>query len=268
MSVEDGGQGFSGEGSQGQEFDSGTGTPSGINPAWNEMLQSIPQEHHSQVIPHLQRWDKGVQDRFNQVHSQYEGYKPFVEQQISPDDLNFAMGLLNAVNSDPHAVKQALDSWIEQEGIENPNAQQEPSQYGEQGQQNGQFDLTSHPEYQQLQQVVEEMAGILVNQREQEQQAQEDQALDDELNSLKQQHGDFDEPFVLSRMAAGASGEDAVQEYQQFVQQVLSGQRRPGPKILGAGGSLPQNNIDVKKLDDKERRGLVENMLRQASQQE
>lgn len=263
-----GGQGFSGEAPQGQTEGLDTGGSSGINPAWSEMLSAIPEEHHSQVIPHLQKWDKGVQDRFNQVHSQYEGYKPFVENQVTPDEIQFAMGLLNAVNSEPHAVRQAIDSWIEQEGIAAPDQQGEPQPQGEQGQQNGQFDLASHPEYQQMSQVVQEMAQILVGQREQEQQSQEDQQLETELNALREQHGDYDEPFVLSRMAAGKTGEEAVAEYNQFVQQVLSGQRKPGPKVLGGGGSLPQNNIDVKKLDGKERRSLVENMLRAAAQQE
>jgi hypothetical protein len=260
-----GGQEFSGEAPQGQSEGLDTGGSSGINPAWNEMLQAIPEEYHSQVTPHLQKWDKGVQDRFNQVHSQYDGYKPFVENEISPDEIQFAMGLLNAVNNDPLAVREAINSWIEQEGIEKAQGEGQPQ--GEQGQQNGQFDLASHPEYQQMSQVVQEMAQILVNQREQEQQSQEDSELDQELSQLAEQHGEFDEPFVLSRMAAGATGEQAVQEYQQFVQQVLSGQRKPGPKVLGGGGSLPQNNIDVKKLDGKERRSLVENMLRAAAQE-
>src|SRR5215510_13309568 len=100
------GQGVSEGGIQDQ--DSGTGA---INPAWNEMLGGIPSEYHSQVIPHLQKWDKGVNDRFQQVHSQYEGYRPFIENQVSPEDINFSMGLLNAINNDPIAVQQALNAW-------------------------------------------------------------------------------------------------------------------------------------------------------------
>lgn len=266
MDGEAGGQEFSGGGETQGQAQPETGS---INPAWNEMLGALPQEYHSQVVPHLQRWDKGVQDRFQQVHSQYEGYKPFVENQITPDEINFAMGLLNAVNSDPLSVRQALNAWIEQEGIEGggEGGQQPDFQsYGEQGQQ-GQFDLTQHPDYQRMSQMVEEMANVMVSQREQEQQSQADQQLDDELNSLKEKFGDYDETFVLARMAAGMPGEQAVQEFFNFANSIRSQQRAPGPKVLGAGGSLPKNDVDVRKMDSKSTRSLVENMLRNASQQ-
>lgn len=262
-------QGFSGEpqGQGGESFQQVSPQGTGINPAWNEMLGTIPQELHSKVLPHLQKWDQGVQNRFQQVHSQYEPYKPFIDNNVTPSDIEFAMGLVNAINNDPRAVQEALNAWIEQEGIQDQQAQQgTPGEYYEQGQ--GTPDFTQHPEYQRMQQMVESMADILMTREEEDEQSQADAELDEELTNLREQFGDFDEPFVLSKMMSGMSGEDAVKAWGETVNQILTQQRRPGPKLLGAGGNLPSQQIDVKQMDRKATKNLVAEMLQNASQQE
>src|SRR5215510_10893077 len=105
----------------GQGFDSGTGyTPqgpeaTGINPAWNELLSQIPEDKYSEVTPILDKWDKGVQQRFKSVHDQYAPYKPFMDSGIGTEDINFALGLLNAVQTEPDKVMKALQEWQDNE---------------------------------------------------------------------------------------------------------------------------------------------------------
>jgi hypothetical protein len=65
------------------------------------LLGVLPSSLHSQVKPVLEKWDKGVQQRFEQVQSQYSPYKSFAEQQVSPNDIEVALGIAQQINADP-----------------------------------------------------------------------------------------------------------------------------------------------------------------------
>lgn len=226
-----------------------------INPAWNEALDHIPSEAHSLVTPVFSKWDKNVQQQIQQVHSQYEPYKPFVDAGYDADTIQYGLGLLNAIQTDPKGVLEALQQHLlGEEG--------QPEQQGQQNQPQPEFDVTQHPEFQKINQVVQSMAQIILSEREQAQQAQADQELDQELNAAKEKHGDFDEQYVLALMLhREISLEDAIAEYQSLANNILTQQRKPGPVVLGSSGAFPNTNRDVSELDDKARRQLVLDML-------
>ena len=247
-----------------------TGTPN-INPAWEELLGVVPSQLHSQVTPHLQKWDQNYQKSINEVHSQYEPYKPFLEAGYQPDDINFGINLAQAIAQNPQQVAQALNEWIQAEyGEEEQQGQNESTPQFDPN--TPDFDITQHPAFQQQDQALRAMAEILLEQREQEQQAQADQELEQEISSLQEKfkdRGEFDLEFVLGvamndpDMDLEKAGEKFYERRDAMLQQV----RKPGPPVLGSGGTIPSGGFDPRKLDDKSRRALVAQMLQQAKQQ-
>ena len=247
-----------------------TGIPS-INPAWNDALGVIPSQLHSQVIPHFQKWDQNFQSQIQKVHSQYEPYKPFLEAGYQPDDINFGINLAQAIAQNPQQVAQALNEWIQAEyGEEEQRGQNESTPQFDPN--TPDFDITQHPAFQQQDQALRAMAEILLEQREQEQQAQADQELEQEISSLQEKfkdRGEFDLEFVLGVAMNDPEMdlEKAVEKFYERRDAMLQQVRKPGPPVLGSGGTIPSGGFDPRKLDDKSRRALVAQMLQQAKQQ-
>lgn len=264
MTLEDNGQGTPIP--QGE----GTGEQINVNPAWNDALSGIPEEYHSHLHQTFSTWDKGVQDKISKVHSQYEGYRPFLDAGIQPEEMNFAVGILNAINSNPQQVVEALNEWLAQESGGNPPSNEQQG-LGSQPQAT-EFDLSQHPEYKKMNDMVNTMAQIFVTQREQEEQREDDEALEQELSAAREKLGDFDEEYVIGRLiAAGGreSVEDAVQAYQQLVEGAIQNHRRPNaPPVLSGGGSFPNSNVKPRELDSSQTKNLVAQMLAAAQQQQ
>lgn len=244
---------------QGQE-DQGTG----LNPAWNDLLQEVPSSLHSTITPHLQKWDKNYQEGIGKVHSQYESYKPFVDQGIDPEQLQYGLQLLEAFNTRPEQIYEALKQHFGEDAANQVVDELET----EQGQQSEPIDISSHPEFQQMAQMVNTMAELLVQQGTQQEEEQADTELEQEFQAAKEKFGEFDEKYVIVQMMADDSltVEQAVQQYKDFEKSLLTNANRPGPKILGAGGNSPSVGVTPSQLSDKDRRSLVANMLAQAQQ--
>lgn len=257
---------------QGQGDGSSVADQSGtvnINPAWNDALNGIPQEFHSHLTPHFQQWDQNFQNKIQQVHSQYEPYKPFIEQGVTPEELNYGYGLLNALENNPQEVLAALQEAIAQENGQYDGGQGQYESTQQNPDQQQQFEIDQHPYVQQMREQMDIMAQILLGQREQEQQQAADEAFDQELTQLKETKGDFDEEYVIGLLLANPnmSTEEAVDRYQNLSQQILSGKRQPGPPVLGSGGAIPNSQADMRKASPKDTRAVVQQMLAQAAQQ-
>lgn len=266
------GQDTTGQESQGQEEvevasgespieaqSSGTG----INPAWNELLDVMPSSLHSQITPHLSKWDQNFQSKVQEVHSQYEPYKPYLENQVNPEQIDYALSILQAIEERPAEVVKALQVYVgadEEQGLEN---QEEDNGQGESP------ELFEHPEYQRMREMVETMAQLLVQQRQTETEAAEDSELEQDLKAARDQHGDYDEEWVLTKLYNNSemTVDDAVKAYKEFESGIASRHRQPGPPVLGPGGSIPNQDFNPKNLDSQGKRQLVQQMLAQAAQQ-
>lgn len=245
---------------QGQEAES-QGTGGNINPAWNDLLGLIPQQLHSQITPHLQSWDKNYQESIGKVHSQYEPYKPYLEGGIQPDQINYGLQLLDAVENRPEEVLQALQQYYGQE--------EQPQEQGLEPNEQNNGDFLQNPEFQRVNEMVNTMARLLVQQNMDQQSAQEDEQLEQEFEAAREEHGDFDENWVMAQILANPelSINDAAAQYKEFVQGILQSNNRPGPRVLGPGGGTPNQGVSPSDLDDKGRRDLVAQMLANAQNQ-
>lgn len=236
-------------------YDSGDGGQQGGNeghPAWQEYLSELPQELHDQVTPIFEKWDKGVQERFQKVHSQYEPWKGVIGSGVEPGMAQFGINLLSQLETNPQYVYDALGQYY---GFGKGES--------EQGQENQQGQEQTEPwrsEIDELRKQNQILASHALKRQEAERQAEADKALDQEFSGLKEKYGDYDELWVLSRMGNGTSAEDAVKQYHEWLNKTVEGYK-PKPLIMGAGGGVLGQNTDVSKMSDQQRRSAALQML-------
>lgn len=245
-----------------EETESGGGNK--INPAWNDLLGVVPSQLHSQVTPFLSQWDKNYQEGLQKVHSQYEPYKEYLDQ-YKPEDIDYALKVIAAIENDPKAVAKALSEYAGEKSEETP-----PEQQGQVNENEDEDDpILNHPKFKEVSKMVETMAQLLVQQNQTQAEIEEDKALAKELEELKTSVGDFEEEWVLSRAAANPEIplKEHVEAYIAHEKKILEKARKPGPKVMNGGGSAPNNQLDIKSLPDKDRRALIVQQLQAAAQQ-
>jgi hypothetical protein len=264
------GQGSVPDDSQGTPVENSQQEGTGINPAWNDLMAVIPSQLHSQVTPFLQKWDQDYQKGIGKVHSEYESWKPFQEQGIDPEQVNYGLQLLDRLQNNPEEVFDALKSYLQVEDEQTPVTDPMAQEQQEQGQQSTPIDIASIPEFQQMAQMVQAMAELTVQQNSQQLESQTDQELESEFEQVRNEIGDFDEKWVIVQMLADdkLSVKDAATQYQEFVKGILTNANRPGPRVLGGGGSNPNAPVNPSQLDDRGRRDMIAGMLAASKQQQ
>lgn len=253
-------------------------TPVADNPAWSDFLSGFPESMHDSIKPHLTKWDQGVNQRIDQVHSEWADFKPYKDAGITADVINQAYGIYQAINDNPAEVYRILGESYgpsiqpqvnstpvpNGQGQPNPPAPNQPTGDEYEIGQGGQF----NPEVARLQAMTENMANIMLAQENQRREQAEDAILDSELKSAHEKHGKFDDDFVLRYLNSGMNMEQAVGAYNSMLNQVRSDANRPqAPTVISGSGPLPSNQINPAKLNGSDTRTLVANMIRASNQQ-
>lgn len=249
--------------STGQDDSNGQAQGTGYNPAFQSLLNDLPQDLHSKVIPHLKQWDSSVNQRFQKVQQGYESWKPIINMGVAPDTVQAGLNLVNLLESNPEALYKALVDYYkfgDQEDKSSQGQTTEPS-------------VEEDPykdKFAQMERGFNTLAEHVIQQRQQEEESRYDAALDQEFKAAKDKYGDiFDEEWIAARCLANPNLtiDQAAGMYQQWYQQQMS---KFGAKPLimgGGGGGLPQENLDVRKLDGKQTRSLVAQMIEHAKSQ-
>lgn len=250
----------------GQGAPTGAAQPQG-QPQGNQFLDGILAQidpaHRPIVEPYLGKWNAGVTRRFQELHGELDPYK---QLGADPETLAQAYQLYQAIDSNPQGVLEMLQQAIAEvappgqpQGQGNPQA---PEGEGQPSQ-----PATLPPEFQekftQFEQALEYMASKFLEQQNSQTEEAEDAQLDQYLGNLKVEFGEFDEDFVIAKMMAGVSGEDAVKAYHQAIQgQVNQRAQRPNvPPILGGGGAVPQEGKSIVDASPKDTKALVAQIL-------
>lgn len=243
-----------------------TQAPSKLNPAWNGLLEKLPPSFHPSVTPILSEWDQNYQKSLEKVQSQYAPYQEFVENQVSPEDIQVALGIMQQLNENPQGFYQQmgdfLDSLEPSGGAPDQGQQYDPTvDLG-----GNDFNIEEHPKFKELMNNQQVLAQALMQQREEEQLARHNAQIDADLAEIKTAHPDINEVMVL-QLALGKSItlKEAADELVAYNESILtSSQRPPAPRVFNpAGGGTPAPQaIDPKSLDDKGRRSLVAEVLK------
>lgn len=278
MSVQPNEPGQQPDNTEGQAPDSG-------HPAWQDILDAIPESLHPLVTPKLQEWDRGVNDKLSQVRSQYDPYKTFVDNKIDPTLLQQAIGLVNAIENDPASVAKDLIDEFGLDYVEKAVAsqQQQPDQ-SDPDDFFGEVDITKHPAFVQVQQALEQVTNKITAEEETKQQEKARKDFEQSLEGLKKdpvtgQDREFDPLFVTALMSQGASGEEAVKQYQTIVNQAAAKiapasqqQDPPAPVVMGGAGTtgsgLPDGAIKMGDLKRNDVNQMVAEIIAKAQASE
>lgn len=237
------------------------------NPMWSPLLEQLPQSLHGMVTPHLKEWDKNYTQSMQKVHSQYEPWKPFIENQVDPNVAYQSWQAIQNLEANPQGFVEAI---IEHYGLQQMLAEQGQQEAFNEGEEElAPFDIAQDPEFQRVTGITEQMAQLLLTQHQQQQESQFDALVDQDLAAAKDKHGEFDEDYVLQRMAMLEEDADtAVQAYQNMVNNVVAKSRNPGagaPVIMGSGGGTPSTATSLANLQPKDRRALIAQTLANAA---
>lgn len=238
----------------------------GGNPAWEEFYNAIPENYREEVQPLvnpvLQKWDQNVQQRF-------EAYKPFekyVNDKVDPQVVDYAMNLLDTLNDNDGALEifQQLGSYLEGQGL---LGQEED---GTNTPETDDVDWSQVPpalrrQLEELQNSFGTLAQHQLMTQQQRIEADEDEALDRELAQLKEQHGEYDEDWVLAKMVNGMSAQEAVTAYHSWLDNTLKERNRPKPfNVMGSGSSdfpTGNGNFNPRKASSREVSDMIAQKL-------
>lgn len=232
------------------------------HPAWNEILSNVPSEYHDAILPTLEKWDKGVSRKFQKIHDEYSHLKDFAD--IDATALNQAMGIYDALNTDPQAAWEAIGRVY---GLSPQQVSQAASAYADSDDED--FDFNELPKavrdrllrLDQHEQVLEGLSREALDRQAAEEEAAEDEALEEYLYELHEEYGDFDEEYVLGLIVAGIDGEEAVERYMEIAQQPRS--RHSYPQVMSSSGGIPNmSGVDVSSLSNQDTQSLIAEVLR------
>jgi hypothetical protein len=250
----------------GQGAPTGAAQPQGqpVNEFYKGILEQVDPAHRAIVEPYLGKWDAGVSRRFQELHGELQ---PFQQIGADPETLAQAFQLYQAIDSNPQGVLEMLQQAMAEVAPPGAGGQQPQGLQGQQPPEGEGGAAALPPEFQerftQFEQALEYMAQQFLEQQTSQTAEAEDAQLDQYLGNLKKELGDFDEEYVVAKMMAGISGEDAVKAYHAAIQQqVNSRARQPNlPPILGGGGAVPQEGKSVAEASAKDTKALVANIL-------
>lgn len=263
------------EGFQGQETTgTDTSTPEtsgqGSEPEYSlasEFLSRVPENDRAVVERYVKQWDAGVTRRFQDLHSQYAPYQELGEV----EDLQKAIGLIEMLNEAPERFYYALQEQLgiadgTQAGV--PTEQQQPVGGGEQNQPGLPPEFVSRIDKQE--EMLKSIAEYVLNLHNTQQESVEDQELEQYMQLLHDEYGDFDDDYVLTKMFHGADGDSAVKAYMNLVQQQVNAANAPAsglPPTLSSGsggGAVPTEQIDLGKIPRNDVKSLVADILAQS----
>lgn len=245
-----------------------------------QFVSTVPESDRSIVqkylSPVMQEWDKGLAEKHQATAQQIKQYEELGEL----EKLQRASTFYDGWNADPeNTVRSILGAIAEYSGSAEAFAEQMYNLTGirqsPQGEQNVTdlnqgFNMDEEPNP--LQAIVEQQAEALqelYDWRDQytssQESAQDEAALDNVMNSLHTQFGQFDDGYVLLQIANGVEPAQAVQAFQSLGQTYFGGNSQPAPrtppKVMGGQGGVPSGQVDPRNLKPQDRRALVQQIL-------
>lgn len=202
------------------------------HPAWQEILDVVPEEFHGLLTPKLKAWDDGVSNKLQSVQSEVEPFKELLDAGLSPEQIKGAVDFGRMFNEDPATVIQKA---IEHYKID-LNALGFNTGQGEGGDGSPSDDelddlAERYKDDPVIQSIIESQRGLeeRFETKEQEEEAsaaqqEAERALDEYLETLTEEYGEYDETYVLAMMQAGMDGEEAVKQFQQISPNYTSGE--------------------------------------------
>lgn len=247
------------------------------HPAHEKLLAELPEAWHAKVTPHLQEFDRNVQQQLEK----FSGFKQFVDDGVDPAFIAQSMQLAKAIASDPVTVHQNLTNALMQQGLIREEAEKAADEIIDENSDVYESDDELTPAMKrELERRDADMAQIkeqLSNQEFEKATQAELETLNKEFSELQ---GSYDvtkaqETAILELMdAAIARGEDmsVFQAAKKLVEITGAGFKRkgasdapaaPAPTVLGGSGGngVPFEGVEIPS-DPKQKKEMLAQMFR------
>lgn len=201
----------------------------GENSFVNEHLNSVPEDYRPHVEPYLRSIESNANERFREHADYRKQWEPYEELNLTDYDPEGLQGLLEfaELTQNPEQFKEWWTAVGQQSGFMNDLLPSEDD--GEFDEEDGLEGLDLETFKGALNELLDERLGP-IQQREQEREVnqqieQANTAIDQQMQALHDQHGEFDEQAVYRFAYAHAeSSEDPIQagfeDYMKFVAQI------------------------------------------------
>lgn len=246
------------------------------NPALSELYDILPKSLHGMIQPVLDKWQSGVDEQFEKIAP----YRKFADSGVNADIIEASLQLASEISSNPRAVYDELAErygWKQAEQMM-ATALQVANNPAEAGKEEGLFfedpDTEVDPTLKELEALKAEIESLRGEREADKAQATEveyEYQIEQSLEILKEEHGDFDDELIIRR--AMLLAEDypnaelpqligaAFEQYQAEVEKIR-GQVKRAPRVAGGtSNSIPA--APVVKLNTREERvAAIENIIK------
>lgn len=226
----------------------------------NGFLTAIPEQDRAIVAKYIKDWDAGVTRKFQSIHEQYAPYKEFG----SPEDIERALFMENYLQQRPleflAQLQEAVDK-LKEEGLIEMGTEETVTEPDEE------LDFNDLPPVWQKKFEALESHILEIDNRFQAKDAEEQERaqmaeLDKLMSNLHNEHGNFDDDWVLLQISKGKSPEEAVNMWNTMLEKTVgSSPRKQIPKVLSGNGPTPGNQVDPSKLSAQERIAHVASLI-------
>lgn len=232
-----------------------------VNPMYQEYLEQIPEDYRDQVQEVFQDWDKNVTQRFQAISEEVSPYRELIDN-YDPRVLTAGVNLLSQIADDPQRVyDQLAESYNLGNSKESDSDKKEETSVADT--ENGwEAQLSAQ------QQMIDELRMQIESQSQERSNDKELEEFQAYMENLRETKGDYDSDYVLSKIAAGTSPEDAVDAYHELVTELRGSQEmqeEKPPVVLGGSSGVESSDINFAEISDKETKDIVTQLLKQAN---
>lgn len=235
----------------------------------NPFLANVPAQDRAIVGRYIKEWDSGAQKKFREYVDRLKPYETIGK----PDEVTKAVNFTKNFLAKPEEAFKLLWKGLEEqygddfEGnlrriLEIEEAMNDELEYeGGVEFEGGEAPDPREIEFQNMQRELEEMRSWKEEFVSSQQTAEEMRQLDSVIEAMHTKYGDFDETYIVTRLAEHGNVEQAFKDWQKMIGQYGGSPRQVPPKVMGGQGGVPQERIQTEKLRNKDRRAAVAAML-------
>jgi hypothetical protein len=223
----------------------GPDTTGGFNPAWEPIKEKLGDAAFQLIQPELNKWDQGVNKRFETISSEYAPYKDLG----TPEELTNYRAIVQQMDENPEAMYEALGNFLQENGRMPTKA--EAQDIADEIESDESSSDSVDPRYAELAKGQEAIMEFLEKQQEYELQMEAESELDAEIKDLVNSKGysEADMQEILRTAAFLSSQNDqfvplaqAAEQFDSLRERILT-TPRPGdsaPRLLPTSGGTPQ----------------------------
>lgn len=260
-----------------------------INPAWQGILNALPESLHNLIIPELKKWDAGVQQKFAEIRSEFDEYKAYetlVKNNIDPAYAEAAVQLADQFQRDPKKVIEQANSAWDLGYVHKDQVQAAQPPLGESGGDQDFLDdddILKNPKVKAMHDALNQLQQEFQTTKQQTEQERALEEFEEYLNELEktttEKNLPFNRTFVTALISQGIDGEDAVKQYHQVLAGSTTVETPPTetsnsteqpPVVMGQEGSTgagtPDGSVDFGALSTNDLNATVVQILAQQAQ--